>query len=97
MGIENNAEWEYVQNNDFALNWKSRPAKIKNRRNKEKWRKPKMEMRNVNDYEIINAHKIISCSTSEDNRCIDLFWFQLRHKIPKFDVKYKMDQISDDL
>ena len=35
MGIENNAEWEYVQNNDFALNWESRPATIKNKR---KWR-----------------------------------------------------------
>ena len=36
-----------------------------------------MEMRNVNDYEIINDDKIISCSTSEDNSCIDLLGFNL--------------------
>ena len=40
MGIENNAEWEYVQNNDFALNWEGRPATIKIGENEEKWTKP---------------------------------------------------------
>ena len=36
-----------------------------------------MGMRNVNDYEIINDDKIISCSTPEDNTCIDIFGFNL--------------------